>query len=194
MPSMSGPLDHVERPRQRLPRLLDVVLDVVDDPVHERVLEPLLDRGLAPGDVLLAAHRLALVSAREVDETLGRVRATVPDHVLDVLEQLRLDVLVDHQEPGVDDPHVEPGPDRVVEERRVHRLAHVLVAAEREREVGDAAARPRARAALLDQRQRLDERLRELVVLLDARGDREHVRDRRRCPPRGNPACSVSSR
>ena len=34
----------------------------------------------------------------------------------------------------------------------------------------------RARAALLDQRQRLDERLRVLVVLLDPRRDREHVR------------------
>ncbi len=93
-----------------------------------------------------------------------------------MLEQLGLDVLVDHQEPGVDDPHVEPGADGVVEERRVHRLAHLLVAAEREREVGDAAARARSGAALLDQRQRLDERLRELVVLLDPRGDREDVR------------------
>ena len=93
-----------------------------------------------------------------------------------MLEQLGLDVLVDHQQAGIDDPHVETRADRVVQERRVHRLAHVLVPAEGEREVGDAAARPRPGAALLDQRKRLDERLRELVVLLDPRGDRQHVR------------------
>ena len=141
------------------------------------MLEPLRDRGVAPGEVLLAANGLAaLVAPRQLDEPLGRIRSTVPDHVLDVLEQLGLDVLVDHQQAGVDDAHVEAGTDRVVEERRVHRLAHVLVAAEGEREVRDPAARARARAALLDQRDRLDERPRELVVLLDPRRDREDVR------------------
>ena len=97
-------------------------------------------------------------------------------HVLDALEQVGRDVLVDDELAGVDDAHVEAGVDRVVEERGVHRLAHDVVAAEREREVRDAAARARARAALLDQRQRLDERLREVVVLLDPGRDREHVR------------------
>ena len=112
----------------------------------------------------------------EGDEPVGRVGPAVEDDVLDVLEQVGRDVLVDDELAGVDDAHVEPGPDRVVEERGVHRLAHDVVAAEREREVRDAAARARARAALLDQRQRLDERLREAVVLLDPGRDGEHVR------------------
>ena len=79
--------------------------------------------------------------------------AAVEEHVLDALPQLGLDVLVDRELAGVDDAHVEPGADRVVEERRVHRLAHAVVAAEREAEVRDAARGVRARAALLDQRQ-----------------------------------------
>ena len=170
------PLDHLERPLPRLPRLLDVRLDEVDDPVHERVLEPLLHRCVAPGEILLAAERLTLVPAGELDQPLRRVRSPVPDHVLDALEELGLDVLVDHQHPRVDDRHVEARADRVVEERRVHRLADRLIAAEREREVRDAAARAGARAPLLDQRQRVDEGLRELVVLLDPGRDREDVR------------------
>ena len=97
-------------------------------------------------------------------------------HVLDVLEQVGRNVLVDDELAGVDDPHVEPSADRVVEERGVHRLADDVVAAEGEGEVGDAAARARARTALLEQRQRLDERLGEAVVLLDSGRDREHVR------------------
>ena len=74
-----------------------------------------------------------------VEQALGRVRAAVEDDVLARLAQLRLDRLVDRELAGVDDAHVHAGLDGVVEEHRVHRLAHRLVAAEREREVGDAA-------------------------------------------------------
>ncbi len=168
--------DDVERPRQLLPRLLCVLLDEVDDPVHERVLEPLLDRRLAPREVALAPGAFAAHALGVLDEPLGRVGAPVEDDVLDALEQIRLDVLVHDELAGVHDAHVEAGRDRVVEERRVHRLSDGVVAAEREAQVRDAAARLRAGAALLDERERLDERLRVLRVLLDARRHREHVR------------------
>ncbi len=56
----------------------------------------------------------------------------VEEDVLDALEQVGLDVLVHGELPGVHDPHVEPRADRVVEERRVHRLADGVVTAERE--------------------------------------------------------------
>ncbi len=58
----------------------------------------------------------------------------------------------------------------------MHRLADDVVAAEREAQVRDAARGARARAALLDPRKRLEERPGVVVVLLDARRDREHVR------------------
>ena len=74
--------------------------------------------------------------------------AAVEEDVLDVLEQVLRDVLVDDELAGVDDAHVHAGLDRVVQERRVHRLAHHVVAAERERQVADAAADLDARAAL----------------------------------------------
>ena len=59
--------------------------------------------------------------------------------VLDPFEQLGLDVLDHGQLPGVDDPHVEPGADRVGEEDRVHGFAQRVVAAEGEAQVGDTA-------------------------------------------------------
>ncbi len=58
----------------------------------------------------------------------------------------------------------------------MHGLAHGVVAAEGEAEVRDPAARPRARAAVLDQRQCLEERFREAAMLLDAGRDGEDVR------------------
>ena len=80
----------------------------------------------------------------ELEQPLGRVRAAVEDDVLDALAELRLDLVVDRQRAGVDDRHVEPGPDRVVQEDRVDRLADPVDAAEREGHVRHAAggARP----------------------------------------------------
>ena len=58
----------------------------------------------------------------------------------------------------------------------MHGPADGLVPAEGEREVRDAATGPDARAALLDQRKRCDERLGVAVVLGDAGGDGQDVR------------------
>src|SRR6059058_1574274 len=71
-------------------------------------------------------------------QSFCRVGPPVEDDILDELEQILGDVLVDHQLTRVDDAHVQPRPDRVVEERGMDRLAHAVVAAEREGEVGDA--------------------------------------------------------
>ena len=92
-----------------------------------------------------------------LDQPLGRVGPAVEQHVFDQLLQLRLDLLVHRELPGVDDAHVQAGLDRVVQERRVHRLADDVVAAERERHVRHAAGDVRAGAGCLDPRDRLDE-------------------------------------
>ena len=102
--------------------------------------------------------------------------AAVQHHVLAGLAQLGVDLVVDRELAGVDDAHVHPGLDGVVEEHRVHRLAHRLVAAERERQVGDAARHMRVRQIRPDPARRLDEGEAVAVVLFDAGRDRENVR------------------
>ena len=85
-----------------------------------------------------------------------------------MLEQVLRDVLVDAELAGVDDAHVHAGLDGVVEEGRVDGLAHDVVAAEREREVRDAAAHlARPGQVSLMMLRRLDEVDRVAVVLLD---------------------------
>ena len=108
-------------------------------------------------------------------EPLGRVGSAVEDDVLDAFAQLGVDVVEDDEGPGVDDAHVHAGLDGVVEEDRVDRLAHGVVAPERERDVGDAAGDEGARQVLLDPARRLDEVGAVCRVLLDARGHREDV-------------------
>ena len=131
MPSISGPSMICSGRSYLLPGLLDVRLDEVDDAVDQRVLEPLLDRAVAPGQVLgRRPSSLRLDRLGELGEPVGGVGPAVEQHVLDALEQVLGDLLVDLELAGVDDAHVEPGADGVVEERGVHRLADHVVAAE----------------------------------------------------------------
>src|SRR3546814_9739070 len=77
--------------------------------------------------------------------------------------------------PRVDDRHVEPGGDRIIEEDAVHRAAHHLVAAKPERQVGKAAREMGVRTADADFLQRLDEIDRIIVMFLEPRRDGEDI-------------------
>ena len=110
-----------------------------------------------------------------LEQPLGGVGAPVQHHVLDPLAQRGVEVVVDADHAGVDDAHVHAGADRVVQEHRVDRLAHRLVAAEAEAHVADAARHLGAGQVALDPARGVDEVDRVVGVLLDAGGDREDV-------------------
>ena len=113
---------------------------------------------------------------REREEALRRVAPAVQEDVLDPLEEILRDLLVDGELARVHDAHVEARADRVVEERRVHRLTDGRVAAERERHVRDPAGDLGEGKRLPDPARRLEEGERVAVVLFDTRRDREDVR------------------
>ena len=178
------PLDHLDRlAALRLDlasRLLGIGDDVGGDALDQRMRQPRLDVGIAPrevGDDMLAG---GLVRLGERDQPLGRafaVGALAIEHdVLDALAQLRVDVVVHAELPGVDDAHRHARLDRVVEEHRVDRLAHRIVAAKRKTDVGYTARYLGVRQMLLDPARRIDEVDRVVVVLLDAGRDGEDVR------------------
>ncbi len=116
-----------------------------------------------------------VVALGDLEQPLGGVGTRVEDDVLDALAQVGVDLVVHHQRAGVDDAHVEAGPDGVEEEDGVDRLAHGVVAAEGERDVGDAAADLGAGQVRLDPAGGLDEVLAVGRVLLDAGRDGEDV-------------------
>src|SRR5882672_3742519 len=125
-------LDDLDRPGDLLARLLGVGDHELVHALDQRMLQPLLDRPAPPLGVLRLGHLAgALVLRRE-------------------LEQLGRDLVVDLELAGIDDAHVHAGLNGVVQEHRVHRLAHRLVAAEGEGQVADAARDLRARATRLD--------------------------------------------
>ena len=81
-----------------------------------------------------------LTVSAKVDHAFGRIWATIEEQVLDMFEQVLGNFLVDPELPGVDNPHVHPGPDSMVEKRRVHRLTYQVVAAEGEGDIAHTAA------------------------------------------------------
>ena len=166
------PLDHLDRPRVGLSRLLGVGDDEVGDALDERVDETVVDGQRPPLLCVDGHHRPGLDARGGLEQAVGRVGAAVQHEVLDDLAQIERDVVVQHQRGRVHDRHVEPGVDRVVEEHRVDRLAHGGMAAEREAQVREAARHERAGTGVVQQTGRLDERDPVAVVLRHARPDR----------------------
>jgi len=70
--------------------------------------------------------------------------------------------------PGIDDAHVEAGPDGMKQKRRVHGLPHRVVATEREGNVADPAADARAGKVRFDPSHCLDEVDGVIAMLLQA--------------------------
>ena len=103
---------------------------------------------------------------------------TVEHHILDVLEELLVNLLVHvlFDLRRVHDAHVHTRLAGVVQERGVERAAHGLVAAERKREVRDAAGNLTSGAQTLDLARGVDEVHAIVVVLFHAGTDGEDVR------------------
>ncbi len=172
-----GPFDHLDGALELLTGLFGVLLHVGVDALDERVGEPLCHREGAPL-VLVGGHGRTLgagVVGGDLEQPVGGVGAAVQHHVLHRLAQILGQFVIDRQLRGVDDTHVHAGMDGVVEEHRVDGLAHRVVAAEREGDVGDAAGNEGVRQVRLDPAGGLDEVHRVVVVLLDAGGDGEDV-------------------
>ncbi len=141
------------------------------------MFKPLLDRRLAPGEILLfRLARLALVALGQRQQTLGRIGAAIEDDVFAGFAQFRIDVRIDRELAGIDDAHVHAGGDCMIEKDRMHGLAHKLIAAEGEGEIGDAARDMDEREALTNLLRGLDEIDAVIVVLFDAGRDGKDVR------------------
>ena len=169
--------DHGERTRQLVARFLDVGFDEIGDAVHQRVRQPLLHRPFAPGEIgFLLFLAVAAMAFGERQQPLGGVGAAIEHDVFAGLAQFRIEIVIDRDLAGIDDAHIHAGFDGVIEEHRMHRLAHRFVAAERERQVRDAAGNMRVRQVRPDPARRLDEGDAVAVVLVHAGGDGKDVR------------------
>ncbi|CCJ86418.1 hypothetical protein BN133_2795 [Cronobacter dublinensis 582] len=173
------PFNDLNRTLRLLARLFGILFDKFGDPFHQRIFETLFHVPRAPFGLLSVSRRIAFAAAiffGQRQQPLGAVSAPVEDHVLDRIAQLGREVVVNRELPGVHDAHVHAVADSVVEEHGVNGFAHRIVAAKRERHVRDAAGDQRVRQLAFNVFTRADKILRIVVVLVDARCDRENVR------------------
>ncbi len=169
--------DDFDGARALLAAFLGVLDDEGGDALDQRVFQALADRQRAPFLVLhFLVRAVTLELVGDGQQRLGGAVVAVEHHVLDRVTQLFRNLVVDFQLAGVDDAHGQAVLDRVVEEHRVNRFAHRVVAAEGERHVGHAAGTERVGQLVTDIGTGLDEVHRVVVVLLDAGGDGEDVR------------------
>ncbi len=174
------PFDHVDRPTAcrvyLLARLFGVLDDEVRDAVHERMGQARLDALIAPFEVLFLLRGARLELVGDFEQAIGGVASAIEDDVFHALAQLGIEIGIDAELAGVDDAHVHPGLNRVIEKHGMDRFANRIVAAERERHVRHAAAHLRVGQVLLDPARGIDEIDGVVVVLVDARRDGEDVR------------------
>ncbi len=154
-PLHQGALDHVQRARQRKPDLLDVLRDVRHDSSPERITHTLVGGQGSPRVVGLARFS-GLGRARHFQQALGGVRPARQQQVLDPVAQVGGNILVGQRLRGIHDADAHARAHRVVQEHRVDRGAQAVVAAERERHVGNAARHARSRQLFPDEARRLE--------------------------------------
>ena len=169
-------VDHGHRRSEGFVALQRVLLDVVRYALEHGVADPFGERSRAPcvGDLRLGLGRGAHL-LRIFGEPFGGVGPAAEDHVLDALEQFGFDLAVYLHHLRVDDAHVHARADGVVEERRVHRFAHGVVAAEGEREVRHAARHLCVRQVFLDPARRVDKGFGVAVVFGNSRRHGQYV-------------------
>jgi hypothetical protein len=102
--------------------------------------QTLLDRLVAPLEVLFLLRGAGLELVGDFEQAVGAVFTAVQHDVFHAFAQLRIEVGIHAELARVDDAHVHPRLNRVIQEHGVDRLAHRVVAAERERHVRHAAA------------------------------------------------------
>ena len=142
------------------------------------MLESLVDVPVAP---LLAGPfeglgRAGLVPSCCFEKTFGSIGSPRQHHVFAEPAELLVDLFVHGELAGVDDAQPHAVGDGVIEEHRVHRLANLIVAAERERKVRHATRHVRRREAPSKLGGGLDEIEPVAVVFGDPGGDGEDVR------------------
>ena len=114
--------------------------DEVRHPINQRMDEPFADGASAPRGFLFLFLDLAFNPGRKSDQSISRVGPPVKQDILNMGQQIGRNPVINRELARVHDRHIEARADGVIEERRVHRLAHGVVAAKRKRHVTESTA------------------------------------------------------
>ena len=135
--------DHIQWLGILLARFFGINIDVIGDAVYQCVFESILYGGATPGLIFYFNFSFGFNCFGKSDELFSGlvvVVVLIEDYFLTEFTQFGFDLVVQRQLSGIDDAHVHPGTDCMVQKHGVHRFTYGFIAAERKREVADAAA------------------------------------------------------
>ena len=178
-------LDNVDRPPILTQSLPQVLLQTVANALHQSLLQPLLHpaiptRATSPPRTTSPTSPTRIPSLPQPrsqrNEPLRSTSAAVQDNILDHLQLIARNIAILHLHRRVDNGKVHPRLYGVIQEHRMHRLADIVVAPKRERQIRHAAADMCARQVLAYPARGTDEVGSICVVLLHTRGDGQDIR------------------
>ncbi len=170
-----GAFYYIERSFSLQTSFFHILFNEVENAFGEGVRKPLLNRARSPCRVLALLLVFAFQGCRQLNQSVCRVFPAVEQHIFHSLANVLGNIVVYGQLSGVHDAHVHSCVYCVVEERRMHRFTHPIVAPERERDVADPTAHQSVRERCLDSAACFQVREGIPVVLLNARGYRKDV-------------------
>ena len=172
------PLDYLQGFLGCLPCGLGVFLDEIGNTLDQCMFKTLVDVPFPPLQVVGLFRSLAVTAVVicNLQQALGGVITAVQDNIFYALTQFLRDVLVDRQLPGIHNTHVHAVFDGVIQEHRVDGLAYRVIAAKRERHVGNTTGYQGMRKSGLDVVRGLNEIVTVVIVFLDTGRNRKDIR------------------
>jgi len=174
-PGHKRTLDNLQRMRVFFTGLFDIDFDKFIQPFDQGMTQPFLHRCLAPLRVVLLSLTGALELFGKGNQLFGSLRVFIQKHILDKLQQILGNLFVNGDHAGVDNTHIHPGGDRVIQKHRMHGLADAIVAAKRKRHIAHPAAHQSVRKFFLQYPGRLNKIPGVIIVLLDPGGHGKNV-------------------
>ena len=157
--------------------LIKVLGKIVAHTLHKSCFQALFERGLSPclGSCRVDASSLFFELGCERYEALCGIGVTIEHNIFHDCTKFQWDILVLHRCLRIHDTHVHSRCYGMIEEHRMQRLTHIVVATEREGEIAHSATDMRTWKILLYPCTRTDEIEPVCSVLLDTCSYREYI-------------------
>ena len=111
----------------------------IGNAMHQRVREAFCHIRIAPFELFRIVLRRTFGVLGDFDQPLTRIGAAVQNHIFHALTQFGFEFRIHADHARIDDAHIQPRRNRVVQKNGMNRLTHRVVAAKRETHVRHAA-------------------------------------------------------
>ena len=128
-----------------------VFFQIIAYSFSQSIFQPLFYRSTFPPRLLRTSYSLhnpicsscfscislGLQTFGRLNQPLGSIRPTIQHHVLNTLQYIGRNVGIEHRSSRIDNTHIHPLANGMIQEHSMHRLADIIVSPKRERKIAD---------------------------------------------------------